>query len=277
MCSGLVHSCWNTLFLSSSIHINRAAPNVFLYLVQKYERIALYESQYSVLNMTDIRNNHDARVLFCEVGAAIALCRKAKLPSLPRIRPDHDFQQFVIQENLKSPSSMYARAIMKQEDPMEFYIPVNELCYCLRSETRDSIRALYWISWILAYASKYKIDKKEYLVCAYRSNDFVEEKYLRAPIWIIWSVIHETVRTSPQSGILTQYIDALYKMYCLRWSKGDLKKRISFLINSVLFICESTTLDIHYSVPQNIATVQQVTTNIPQWIEAIIHTQKTFA
>jgi hypothetical protein len=136
---------------------------------------------------------------------------------------------------------------------------------------------LYWVSWILAYASKYHTDTKQYLVCGYRSNDYVEEKFLRSPIWIIWAVVLEATRTSPQSVVLTPYVDALYKMYCLRWSKGDLKKRIPFLINSILFICESTTLDIHYTVPHNIGTVQEIVTNIPQWIEAIIHTQKTFS
>jgi hypothetical protein len=166
---------------------------------------------------------------------------------------------------------------MKQEDPMELYVPVNEFAYCLRPETRDSIRALYWASWILAYASKYKADNKQYLVCSYRSNDYVEEKYLRSPVWILWSVVMETTRTSPQVGTLTPYIDALYKMYCLRWGQGDLKKRLPFFINAVLFICESTTLDIHYAVPTNISTVQDVVSNIPQWIGAIIHTQKTFS
>jgi hypothetical protein len=48
------------------------------------------------------------------------------------------------------------------------------------------------------------------------------------------------------------------------------------LITSILFICESTTLDIHYAVPQNITVVQDMTANIPQWISAIIHTKKTF-
>jgi hypothetical protein len=273
MCSGLIHSCWNTLFLSAAVHINRAAPNVFLHLTRMYERFAQYENLYTVMNMTDIRNNSDARLLFCEVGAAVALCRKAKLPTMPRIKPEHDFNQIVIQENLKAPSSMYARMIMKQEDPMELYVPVNEFMYCLRSEVRDYVRAMYWVAWILAYASKYKGDTKTHLICGYRSNDYVEEKYLRSPVWILWACIHETCRASP----VVPYVDALYKMYCLRWGAGDLKRRIPFLINAILFVCESNTLDIHYAVPHDIATVQQVVTNIPQWISAIVQTQKTFS
>jgi hypothetical protein len=266
MCSGLVHSCWNTLFLSAALHINRGAPQVFAYLSRMYERFAPVEQQYSVMTMTDIRNNSEARQILCEVGACLALTRKAKLPTLPVIKPAHDFLPGVIQENLKAPSSIYARTIMKQEDPMELYVPVNEFAYCLKPETRDPIRALYWVSWILKYAAKYKEDQKTYLICAHRSNDYVEEKYLRSPIWILWAVIHEHTKS---------HIDILFKMYCLRWGQGELKKRLPFLITAVLFICEPV-LDTSL-VPQNIGQVQDIVQNIPQWIEAIKQTKKTFA
>jgi hypothetical protein len=161
---------------------------------------------------------------------------------------------------------------MKQEDPMELYVPINEFAYCLRSETRDSIRALYWVSWILKYAAKYKEDNKTYLLCAYRSNDYVEEKYLRSPIWILWSCINETARGTP----VQQYIECLFKMYCLRWGQGDLKKRLPFLITAILFVCESNALDIS-PVPRSISQVQDIVQNIPEWLEAIKHTKKTFA
>ena len=271
LCSGLTHSFWNTIFLSSAIHINRAAPNVFLYLVRKYEEFSPIESGYSVIQMTDIRNHPQARQLVCEVAATVALCRKLKLPVFPKIKPEHDFTQLVIQENLKSTSNMFARSVIKQEDPLELFIPVNELMYSLRPESRDVSRCLYWSSWILTYAAKWKQDKKTYLDCAYRSNDYVEEKYLRSPIWILWACIHETARNSPTQ----QYIDALYKLYCLRWAKGDLKKRIPFFTTAVLLLCEP--VDMNYQVPQSISTVQDVTTNIPQWIQAIVNTKKSFS
>jgi hypothetical protein len=267
MCSGLIHSCWNTLFLSAASHINRGAPQVFLYLTRMYERFAPVEQQYSVMTMTDIRNNSEARQILCEVGACLALTRKAKLPTLPTIKPPHDFNPIVIQENLKAPSNSYARTIMKQEDPMELYVPINEFAYCLKPENRDSIRALYWVSWILKYAAKYKEDQKTYLICAYRSNDYVEEKFLRSPIWILWAVVLESTNIT---------IEALYKMYCLRWSQGDMKKRIPFLITAILFVCESNALDTSL-VPRNIGQVQDIVSNIPSWIEAIKQTKKTFA
>ena len=277
LCSGIIHSLWQTLFESAAHTINRAAPNSFLYLLNMYEKFAPYESQYSIMNMADIRNNKDVRILVCETASSIALCRKHKLPPLPRIKPEHDFQPITIQENLKSPSSNYARHLTKPEDPLDLYVPLNELAFCLRPESRDSARAFYWISWMLAYGSQYKKQHKQVLVCSQRANPYVDSKYSTFLIWMIWDAVLDASRKSPQAGTLMPYMDALYKFHCLRWNPSVLKSRLCFLSCAVLFTCESLTLDTHYSVPQNILTVHGVIENIPQWISAIVQTQRTFS
>lgn len=277
LCSGLVHSLWQTLFECSAKHINRAAPNVFLYLVQKYERFATYEGQYSVMAMTGIRNNHEVRNMVCEAAATIAFCRKNKLPPLPKIKPEHDFQQLTIQENLKSPSANYGRHITLRNDPLEIYIPLNELVYCLRPESRDITRALYWSAWLLKYASQCKKQNKIDLTCNSRTNSFIDDKHSTHVIWLLWDVVLDSAKNSPQAGLLEPYTDALFKLHCLRWNPSVLKNRLPFLQTAMLFICESNTLDIHYKVPHDITTIQNLVSNIPQWIQAILQTQKTFA
>jgi hypothetical protein len=277
LCSGLVHSLWQTLFECSAKHINRAAPNVFLYLVQKYERFATYEGQYSVMAMTGIRNNHEVRNMVCEAAATIAFCRKNKLPPLPKIKPEHDFQQMTIQENLKSPSANYGRHITLRNDPLEIYIPLNELVYCLRPESRDITRALYWTAWLLKYASQCKKQNKIDLTCNSRTNPFIDDKHSTHVIWLLWDVVLDAAKNSPQAGLLEPYTDALFKLHCLRWNPSVLKNRLPFLQTAMLFICESNTLDIHYKVPHDITTIQNLVSNIPQWIQAILQTQKTFA
>ena len=277
LCSGLVHSMWHTMFESAAKHINRAAPNVFLYLVQKYEVFSTYEQQYSTLAMTGIRNNPDVRTLVCEVAATIAFCRKNKLPAFPKIKPEHDFQQLTIQESLKAPSANYGRTISMKDDPLEIYVPMNELVYCLRPETRDLTRALYWTSWMLKYASQCKKQNKVDFLCNARPNPYVDDSYSHNIIWMLWEVVLKAAEDSPQAGLLKPYMDALFKLHCLRWSPAVLKNRIPFLINAMMFVCESTTLDIHAKVPHDISLVQQLTTNVPQWISAILQTKKTFA
>lgn len=276
LCSGLVHSLWGQFFESAGKHIHRAAPNVFLYLVQKYETFSTYEQQYSIVQMTNIRNNVDVRTLICEVAATLALCRKQKPLSFPKIKAEHDFQQITIEEMLKAPSSSYGRDIALGEDPLELYVPLNELVYCLRSETRDAMRALYWSAWILKYTAHKKKHEKQEVLCAYRQNQFIEDRFGRHPVWMIWSAVLNAARDSPQAGMLNSYMDALFKMYCLRWAPGTMKSRNVFLLTAITLVCEANTLDIHTKVPSDIYTIQKVTSNIPQWILAIIETKKTF-
>ena len=276
MCSGLVHSLWSQFFDSAARHIHRASPNVFLYLVQKYETFSTYEQHYSVIQMTSIRNNSEARNLICEVAATLALCRKQKVLSFPKIKPEHDFQPLTIQETLKAPSSNYGREIALGEDPLELYVPLNELVYSLRPDIRDMMRALYWCAWIMKYASQKKKEKQE-LLCAFRGNSFADSKFGRNPIWMIWNAVIKSATISPQAGLLNPYIDSIFKLYCLRWTPSNMKSRNIYILCAIAFICESTTLDIHSKVPADIHTIHQVVGNIPQWILAIIETKKTFS
>ena len=277
LCSGLVHSMWQTLFESSARHINRAAPNVFLYLVQAYEKFAPYESQYSLMAMTDMRNNIPVRQMVCEAAATVALTRKNKLMSLPTIKPEYDFQQVTITENLKAPSSNYVRHLLKEEDPMDLYVSLNELAYCLRPESRDFTRAIYWISWILKFASAFKHTNKRPLECSFRPNPYIDQSHGRHVVWIFWDIVQNASRSSPQAGVLNPYIDALYKLHCLRWNPSVMKSRCCFLVCACLYICESNTLDIHYPVPQDIIAVKGIVESTPNWIHSIIQTQKTFS
>jgi len=277
LCSGLVHSLWQTLFESAARHINRAAPNVFLYLINAYERFAPFEQKYSILAMTDMRNNGEARSAVCEAAATVSLTKKGKLTNLPTIKPDHDYSPLTMQENLKAPSSNYARHIAKPEDPLDLYVALNELVYCLRAESRDFMKSLYWIAWILKFASIYKKTNKQALVFAYRPNSFIDQSYGRDPVWLIWEVVMDSARTSPQTGVLIPYIDALFKLHCLRWNPSVAKSRLCFLVCACQFICESNTLDVHYPVPQNNGIIKGITVNIPQWIKSIIETQRTFS
>jgi hypothetical protein len=137
------------------------------------------------------------------------------------------------------------------------------------------MRSLYWSAWILKYASVKKKEKQE-VICAYRGNQFIDDKFGRHPVWMIWNAVLDATNKSTQSGLLNPYIDSLYKMYCLRWTPANMKSKNLFLLTAIMFVCESSTLDIHAKVPGDIHTIQKVVSNIPQWILAIIETKKTF-
>lgn len=271
LCSGLVHTLWMTLFEGAALHVNRANPNVFQYLANAYEAYAPLESRISAMEMTSIRNNPDVRRMICEAAATVAMCRKNKLPSLPTIKPAHDFDAVTIQESLKAPSVMYGKLVLRREDPMGAAVPMNEFVYCLRSDVRDVTRALYWMAWLYAYCREHKKQTKSALVFADRSDEFVSVTHGRHVVWILWDAVRK--QTQPNARPL---VDILYKMYCLRWSPSDGKSRQSLLTAAIVLVCEGGSLDTTPVSGQTLA-VANVLQGIPSWIDAILKMQQSFS
>jgi hypothetical protein len=271
LCSGLTHTLWMALFEAAALHINRANPNVFLYLEKSYEKYAPIEGGISIQRMTDIRNNPDVRRLVCEVAATLAMCRKNKLPSLPSIKPTHDFDPITIQESLKAPSTLYGKIALRRDDPLAVAVPVNEFCYCLRQDNRDVTRALYWMAWVYAYAREVKKQTKQALVFANRSDEFVSITNGHHVAWVFWDCIRKQM-----TPVARPYIDALYRMYCLRWSASDAKSRQPLMTAAVLLVCEGVTLDTTPVSGETIA-VSNVLNGIPGWIDAITRMQKSLS
>lgn len=271
LASGLVHTLWMTLFEGAALHINRAQPNVFVYLANLYEKYAPIEGQYSLATMTEIRNHPDARRMVCEAAATLALCRKNKLPSLPTIKPAHDFDPVTIQESIKAPSALFGRIALHREDPMSIAVPINEFCYCLRPDVRDVTRSLYWMAWTFAFCREHKKQTKAQLLFADRSDEFVPSAHGRHVIWLFWACIRKQAQAYART-----YIDVLYKMYCLRWSPSDAKARQSLVLAAILLVCEGPSLDTTVVSSETLA-VANVLSGIPGWIDAIIRTQKSFS
>lgn len=271
LCSGLVHTLWMTLFEGAALHINRANPNVFLFLASAYEKYAPIESAVSLRDMTSIRNNLDVRQMVCKAASVVALCRKNKLPSLPTIKPAHDFDPVTIQESLKAPSSLYGKLVLRRDDPMTLAVPMNEFVYCLRQDVRDVSRALYWMAWVYAFAREHKKQAKLPLMLANRSDEFVSAAHGNHPVWIFWDAIEKQANPSAKP-----YIQALYKMYCLRWSPSDAKSRQPLVTAAVVLVCEGLTLDTT-PVSGDTLVVANVLNGIPGWLDAIQRTQKSFS
>jgi hypothetical protein len=260
-----------SLFEAAALHVNRAQPNIFIYLANIYEKYAPLEAKYSSMEMTKIRNNLDVRRIVCEAAATITLCRKNKLPSLPTIKPTHDFHPVTLQESIKAPSALYGKIVLRKDDPMPVAIPINELCYCLRSDVRDITRALYWIAWIYTYCREHKKQTKQALVFADRSDEFISIDQGRHVVWLIW----DAVRKQAQPNV-RPYIDVLYKMYCLRWSSTDAKSRQPLLSAAVVLVCEGMNLDTTPVNGQSLA-VNNVLEGIPAWLDAITRMQQSFS
>lgn len=263
LCSGLVHSLWSVFFESASLYIHRACPNVFPYLITQYERFSTIEEGYPVLYITEIRNREDARNIIVETATALSTAKKQKTITLPKIKPEHDFQPTTIQENIRAPSQNMASSYLKADDPYELTIPFNEFCWAM--QTKDTLRSMYWMAWILKYASHQKKTTKTTIACAERRNPYVNSKYARNIVWLFWDVINKNSNS---------HIDSLFKLYCLRWEPGKAKERQTFMITAVLFATEH--LDTHEPPKRNELEIGMMLQKIPDFIHTIENTKNTF-
>jgi hypothetical protein len=271
LCSGLTHTLWMAFFEAAALHSNRAAPNSISYLESMYEKYAPLEGALPVQRMTELRNNPDVRTLVCEVAATLAMARKSKLPTLPGMKPHHDFDPVTIQESLKAPSTLYGKLVLRRDDPVAVAVPINEICYCLRQDVRDVTRTLYWMSWIYAYARELKKQTKQPLLFANRSDEFVSATNGNHVVWLFWDCVRKQAGSTART-----YVDSLYRMYCLRWSPSDAKSRQALLTAAVVLVCEGTSLDTTPVTGQTLA-VSTVLNGIPGWIDAITRMQKSFS
>jgi hypothetical protein len=270
-CSGLVHTLWMSLFEAAALHVNRAQPNVFLYLAEAYERYAPLEASYDIRNMTSIRNNPEVRRRICEAAATVALCRKNKLSSFPTIKPLHDFDQLTIQESIRAPSAIYGKLVLRRDDPISASVPMNELCFSLRSDVRDVGRSLYWIAWMIAYTKEHKKQTKKALIFSNRADDFVDHTQGTHVVWMFWDAIRKQTQSYARP-----HIEVLYKMYCLRWSPSEVSNRQGLLIAAVVLVCEGSSLDTS-PVTNETTQISTITAGIPGWIDAISRMQKSFS
>jgi hypothetical protein len=236
-----------------------------------YEKYAPLEAALPVQRMTELRNHPDVRTMVCEVAATLAMCRKVKLPTLPTIKPTHDFDPVTIQESLKAPSSLYGKLVLRRDDPISVAVPVNEICYCLRQDVRDVTRTLYWMAWVYAYAREIKKQSKQALLFANRSDEFVSATNGNHIVWLFWECVRKQAGTAARP-----YIDKLYRMYCLRWAPADAKGRQALLTAAVVLVCEGQNLDATPVTGQTLA-VSTVLNGIPGWIDAITRMQQSFS
>ena len=277
LCSGPVHSLWDSFFLAAAMYCHRACPNLFPYITQQYETFAGLQQHYNVQTVTEMRNREDVRHLICEVAGALAMSRKQKHVNLPCVKPEVDFNPTSMRENIKATTQHAASDVRKKEDPVELTIPMNELCYSLRPEVRDTQKAMYWMAWMNKFASEFKKSTKTTLMLAARENDYVSGKHARHPVWLYWDAVLTTAKQSPHTLVLAPYMDALFRLYCLRWEPSDARSRQPFLTAAVILVCESQALDVHEPAKKDPYQLSQLLQNIPMWIQTIQTTKGSFS
>jgi len=239
ICSGHYAELWDTIFLFYGKHVHVANPKLAIYLESKLAKFKEnMNNAASAQAQLDFRNDPAFRHMFCEIVITLSLSDKKFILQYTSV-PDEDFDLIVLKNNLVAPDFTRAESIIQPEDPRELLVTVNELQFCLSREVSSTMRANYWVEWLLDYAKLCKKRKQPCLIQR-RAHDIVDVKHQRNIVWLIWDAIQ---REAGERGstVVTKVMGALFRMFALRYTEAHNTRRKCLLYFAValLTVCPS--------------------------------------
>tara|TARA_Y100000816_G_C26103744_1_gene585758 strand:- start:1612 stop:2718 length:1107 start_codon:yes stop_codon:yes gene_type:complete len=222
ICSGHYLELWEciNLYYSKCIHI--ANPKLSIYLWQKMsnfrENMNDASSESEQLNF---RNENEFRKMFLEIILLLCLSQKKYTFSQSKVSSD-DFNFVNIKQNLQAPDLSCSQDILKDQDPKELIIAINDFCFNISKSVSNTLKANYWFEWILEYAKQCKKGKQ---TCKIEKRDIekVDEKFHQNPVWLVWdALLQESVR---RTELHKKIVKSLYDMFCVKYSEQVNTKR----------------------------------------------------
>lgn len=242
VCSGHYVELWETIiqFYCKYVHISN--PKLSIYLASKLKRFREnMNNAETEQEQLDFRNDPGFRELFVEL--VVILCTSAKKYIVHEVKVSaEDFNMLSLKNLLHAPDLSSCEKILKDEDPKELIISINEFSYNLTSKVANTIRAYYWYEWIIEYG---KICKKARQPCRIVKRDDIEivlidEKFATNPVWLIWVVLKE--HATKRGKMYERIIDSLFEIFCLRYNETCNTKRrlvvyfaVSILTTNIVF------------------------------------------
>jgi len=107
-------------------------------------------------------------------------------------------------------------------------------------ESRNSKNAFYWIDWIIEFDLICRSKKTPCALDPPRDNVPVSGRFQRDVVWIIWEAIKHYSDLSASRGdmVVHKCIDALFTLFCVRYTNTCAKKRRFMIYHAVCLLAE---------------------------------------
>jgi len=249
ICAGHFMEVWEIILHYTGKHIHLGNPKIVIYLQMRFEIFRNIISQGQFLNELQLRNHPTIRKLFAEVISTLVLSNRKHSFEPIKINREEEFDMTQMTERLKAPDMSYASEIIKKEDPKELYIAINEFSYQISHEIHCTVKACYWIEWIIDFDAICK-KRKQPCLCEKRSKTPVEKKFQRDIIWILWdSLFHYCEKLN--NSYIDKLMKAIYDIFCIKYTTASCKKRRYLLYFAVALLTEPvpTNIDLMTNKP----------------------------
>lgn len=227
ICAGHYIVIWEIIISVVSRNIHCGNPKLPIYISLRMDEFKHFLSCGYGDDILTMRNNIEIRRMFSDI--ITILCESAKkytVNSEIKIKPEHmDITK--IKDKLNAPD-LYQTNCHNSNDPKDLFIFANEFAYSLKS--RDTMLTCYWIEWIIEYSIKgSKIFPREWVDVHKSSKSDV--------IWLVWDIILEQVKSSTDK-LAVKIIESLISMFCLKYTKGVIRRRKYIIYFAVRLITD---------------------------------------
>tara|TARA_E500000178_G_scaffold277067_1_gene276154 strand:+ start:1472 stop:2620 length:1149 start_codon:yes stop_codon:yes gene_type:complete len=257
ICAGHFSEIWEIILYYTSKYIYIGNPKIAIYLEMRYNTFRNNMNQGIFLNELDARNSDKIRKLFAEIICTLVLSEKKPAFEQIKIKTKEDFDMTQLSNKLKAPNTDYIQGKLKQKDPKELIIAMNELSYSLSQDCKNMASACYWIEWTIEFEAICK-KRKQLIKCETRDYK-VENKCRSNIIWIIWDILFHYASLQ-NNKLIEKTMKSLINLFCIKFTDASPKKRRYLLYYAVSLITE--TVNTNVEILPNKVILQNVTSKI---------------
>ena len=255
ICAGHYLDLWDIILYYSYKYIHNGNPKLTIYLNMRYNNfITILQNGYAK-DILALRNNEKIRKIFCEIICVLCYSNKKNVISDVKLDKNNSFDLTFMSEKFKAPNVSYVEDILKEDDPKELIIPINELIYNLIN--KNIINVYYWYEWIIEYEN-ICIKKRKKCVCENRS--YAPSGNTHDIIWIIWdilfyysnpnildkkyNILHNTSNNN-NNNLKHKIIKNLFELFIIKYNNTMKRKRKYIIYYAFALLIENINFDIN--------------------------------
>lgn len=252
ICAGHYLDLWDIIILYITKYIHHGNPKLSIYIAMRYNNFtSIIQNGYSN-NILVLRNNNKIRKLFAEIICVLSYSTKKHIYQTVKLNKNTEFDLTSMSDKFNAPNINYVDNILKDDDPKELIIPINELVYNL--SIKNIIDTYYWLEWVLEYEN-ICIKKKKKCLCQART--YAPNNFHNDIIWIIWDILfyYSNPDTSNISNglnkdnkdnknIIYKIIKSLFTLFTIKYKPCCKRKRKYILYFAFSLLVEITNFNI---------------------------------
>ena len=237
LCSGRLKDIWDCFLLTMGKHVRSGNPKLAIYIATRFDKFKeIIGIGYGECEI-ETRNSEDMRKLLAEI--TLVLCFSPKKPSLEmlKVKKATDFGLDTLGSNLKADNLNYCKKVLKEEDPNEILLSVNEFAF--HFSKKNLLRCCYWVDWMIDFDSLCRKQKKPIIITE-RNFVKVDDKFKGDPIWLCWELLLNTGGDANK----TKIIRALLDLFCIKYNFSQKKKRRHLLYLAIELYTENVNMNL---------------------------------